>query len=200
MASVLIYYAHPAQERSHANAAMITAARSVDGVTIVDLYNTYPRFDIDIDAEQERLQAHDVILFQYPVFWYAPPALVKEFLDLVLEHGFAYGDDGTALAGKYMGLVLTAAGSGQAYSTQGYQNFSLRDFTKPMQQTATLCGMHFLAPYTLFSALNTSETENIAPHAVGYANYITALRDDALDLEAAISADLIFHSTLPVKG
>ena len=79
------------------------------------------------------MRAHDVILFQYPVFWYAPPALVKEFLDLVLEYGFAYGENGTELHGKYMGLALTAAGSEQAYSVQGYQNFPLRDFTKPMQ-------------------------------------------------------------------
>ncbi len=200
MANVLIYYAHPAQQRSIANKAMIEAARSVEGITIVDLYNTYPRFQINVDDEQQRLQDHDVILFQYPVFWYSSPSLVKEYLDLVLEYGFAYGEGGTALQGKHLGLALTAAGSAEAYSETGYQNFPLRDFTKPMEQTATLCGMKFLAPYTLFSSLHAHETDECQNHAQGYARYLTALRDDAVDLNYAVAADLLFHSNLPVKG
>ncbi|GEM_PF-5246055 len=60
--------------------------------------------------------------------------------------------------------------------------------------------MQFLAPYTLFSALHAAETGDVAAHAAGYARYITALRDETLDLTAAVSADLLFHSTLPVKG
>jgi glutathione-regulated potassium-efflux system ancillary protein KefG len=62
-----------------------------------DLYETYPDFAIDIEAEQEKLlTAHDVIALQFPLYWYSTPALLKEWLDLVWLHGFAYGEDGNA--------------------------------------------------------------------------------------------------------
>ena len=52
-------------------------AEAVNGISFVDLYRTYPRFDINVDAEQARLLEHDVILFQFPVFWYSTPALIN---------------------------------------------------------------------------------------------------------------------------
>ena len=91
MASLIVYYAHPGHKHSHVNRHMARAAQGVDGITCVDLYGEYPRFDIDVTIEQQRLLDHDVILFQFPVFWYSSPSIVKEWQDLVLEHGFAYG-------------------------------------------------------------------------------------------------------------
>ena len=41
-----------------------------------------------------------MIVFQHPVYWYSSPAILKEYQDLVLEYGFAYGHDGHALDGK----------------------------------------------------------------------------------------------------
>jgi putative NADPH-quinone reductase len=91
MPKVILYFAHPGQTHSQANAALQAEAQRVEGITHVDLYATYPRFHIDPDAEQARLLDHDVILFQFPLFWYSSPAIVKEWQDIVLEHGFAYG-------------------------------------------------------------------------------------------------------------
>ena len=65
-----------------------------------DLYEAYPDFDIDVRREQELLAAHEVIVLQHPFYWYSAPALLKEWQDLVLEHGWAYGSGGTALRGK----------------------------------------------------------------------------------------------------
>ena len=39
---------------------MARAAARVAGITFVDLYADYPRFDIDVNAEQQRLLEHDV--------------------------------------------------------------------------------------------------------------------------------------------
>jgi hypothetical protein len=97
---VLLTLAHPALERSRANRALAKAAKGLEGVTFHDLYETYPDFAIDIEAEQEKLLAHDVIAVQFPLYWYSTPALMKEWFDLVWLHGFAYGLDGNALAGK----------------------------------------------------------------------------------------------------
>lgn len=107
---LIVYHAHPGPEHSHANRAMAGVARGVAGITVVDLYAEYPRFDIDIDREQARILDHDVILFQYAMFWYSTPSIVKEWLDLVLDRGFAYGTGGDRLRGKTLMLAVTAAG------------------------------------------------------------------------------------------
>ena len=136
MARLLVCYAHPGHKHSHVNKYMASAAAALDGITFVDLYSDYPRFDIDVDAEQQRLLDHDVILFQFPLFWYSTPSIVKEWQDLVLEHGFAYGTDGDKLAGKRMMLVVSGAGPKDAYTHAGYQHFPIRTFLTPLEQTA----------------------------------------------------------------
>lgn len=94
---VLVLFAHPSQELSEVNRPMAEAVRDLDGITLVDLYADYADFQIDIDREQDRLLQHDVIVFQHPLYWYSTPAILKEWQDLVLEHGFACGTKGTAL-------------------------------------------------------------------------------------------------------
>lgn len=70
----------------------------------------------DVQAEIERVRAADVVAFVSPVWWIAPPAMMKGWLDRVLRAGFAYGyrpDTGRVgglLTGK-RGLVFTSAGS-----------------------------------------------------------------------------------------
>jgi len=179
---------------------MAEAAQSIDNIDFLDLYHLYPRHNINVEAEQKRILAADVIVFQFPVFWYSTPSIIKEWQDLVLEHGFAYGAGGDRLAGKYMMLAVTAAGSQDAYTPKGYQHYSLRTFLTPLEQTARLCRMHFLAPYVLFSSLHAEETDQLKPHVDGYVRLLEALRDETYNLEAAGKADVVSHTTLPIRA
>lgn len=199
MPRVLLYYAHPGHRYSHANKAMYQAARAVDGVTHVDLYSEYPRFNIDIDKEQARLTAHDVIVFQHPLFWYSVPSLIKEWIDLVLEHGFAYGAGGDRIAGKVLMQVITAAGPVDAYTASGYQHFPLRTFLTPMEQTARLCKLRYTPPYVLYSALRASSEGELGPHVAGYGRLLEALRDGAYDFDRADALDVVHHDILPIQ-
>src|SRR5262245_49141826 len=97
---ILILFAHPVLERSRVNRRLVDAVRDLPGVTVADLYEEYPTLAIDVRREQARAAAHDVLVLQHPFYWYSAPAIVKEWLDLVLEHGWAYGQGGTALHGK----------------------------------------------------------------------------------------------------
>lgn len=200
MAKLLVYYAHPGHKYSHANRAMYDAAQKIKDITFVDLYAEYPRHIINVDREQTRLREHNVVLFQFPLFWYSTPSIIKEWLDLVLEHGFAYGSEGTELAGKTMMLAITAAGPNDAYTETGFQNFPLRTFLTPLEQTARLCKMRFPAPYVLHSALAAQSDGGIAAHAAGYAQMLTAIRDDTYDFDATMDQDIVTHSDLPIKG
>lgn len=198
MAKVLVYYAHPGQRFSQVNRAMFKMAESISGIEVVDLYAEYPRFEIDIEKEQQRLLDHDVIVMQFPLFWYSTPSLLKEWVDLVLEHGFAYGSDGDKLSGKRLLLAVSAAGPEDAYRASGYQHYSLRTFLTPLEQTARLCHMEFSPPYTLYASLLAPGVGEVEPHADGYKRLLTAIRDDRFDFAAAAQLDVVTYRSLTV--
>src|SRR5258708_2220267 len=137
-ARVLVLFAHPAFQKSRINRHLAAAARAVDGITFHDLYEAYPDFQLDVAHEQELLLAHDVIVFQHPFYWYSCPALLKEWLDLVLEYNFAYGPHGTRLHGKTLLSALTTGGPEHAYARDGHNHFTIRELLAPFEQTALL--------------------------------------------------------------
>jgi glutathione-regulated potassium-efflux system ancillary protein KefG len=83
---ILALLAHPALEKSRVNRRLLEAIRGMDGVTINDLYEAYPDFDIDVLREQQQLVDHDLIVFQHPSYWYRTPAMVKQWEDLADVH------------------------------------------------------------------------------------------------------------------
>lgn len=196
-------FAHPALERSRVNRRLFDAVRELPGVTARDLYDLYPTYSIDVAAEQAVVAEHDVIVFQHPFYWYSIPALLKEWQDLVLELGWAYGKGGTALRGKTVLHVISTGGTSEAYRPEGRNRFTLRHLVAPLDQTAHLCGMRFLAPLAIHGALSLASDEAVAPHARRYVRAIESLRDGTLDLELAERADDLAHvldHTSPVSG
>ena len=101
MKKILILFAHPAFQKSLINKALLNQVKGIEGVTINNLYEKYPDFFIDVAVEQKLLLEHDIIVWHHPFYWYSAPAIIKEWMDLVLEHGFAYGSKGRALEGKW---------------------------------------------------------------------------------------------------
>ena len=182
---ILVLFAHPSLERSEVNRPLAEAASRVAGVSLVDLYGAYPDFQIDVDREQARLLEHEVVVFLHPLYWYSTPAILKEWQDLVLEHGFAYGSTGTALHGKIFFNALTAGGAEPAYCAAGYNHFTIRELLRPLEQTALLCGMLYLPPFALFGARTAVEEGRVAAHVADWVRVLEALRDDRLDLHAA---------------
>ena len=185
---ILVLFAHPVLERSRVNRRLLDAVRDIDGVTIHDLYEEYPTFSIDVAREQQLLLDHDVIVFQHPFYWYSVPAILKEWQDLVLEHGWAYGEGGTRLKGKITLNAITTGGPAQAYRTGGYNRFTIRELLSPWDQTAYLCGMKFLAPFAVHAALRVAGDADAEPHRAAYRRLIEMLRDDRIDLDRAAAA------------
>jgi len=183
MSRILVLFAHPALEKSRVNRQLAAAVRNLPGVTFHDLYEAYPEFDIDIHREQSLLVEHDVIVLQHPFFWYSTPALLKEWQDLVLEHGWAYGSEGKMLAGKRALSVITTGGRESAYQEGGLNRFTMRQFLVPIEQTFRLCGMDYLPPFVAHGAHGMA-SEEIRAHAEDYRRLVEALRDESLDTKA----------------
>ncbi len=188
---VLVLFAHPAQNRSEVNVHLAEAAHQLDHVTLIDLYGEYPRLDIDIDLEQARLREHDVIIFLHPLYWYSTPAILKEWQDLVLEYGFAYGKGGTALEGKTFFSAVTTGGSAEAYRDNGYNRFTIRELLQPLEQTANLCGMTYLAPLVLFGARSAKEHGRVSGHVALFRRLLEALVAEKLPLIEAAKAETL---------
>ncbi|MBL9188542.1 MAG: NAD(P)H-dependent oxidoreductase [Opitutaceae bacterium] len=176
-ARVLVLFAHPAFQKSRVHRQLAAAARAIEGVTFHDLYEAFPDFQIDVASEQARLLAHEVIVFQHPLYWYSCPALLKEWLDLVLEHGFAYGPEGTRLRGKTLHSAITTGGGPSAYTPEGHNRFTIAELMRPFEQTAALCGMTWLPPYVVHGTVHLLDPAAIARHAAEYASHLSTLRD-----------------------
>ena len=187
--NILILFAHPSQHRSEVNLPLIEASKTIEGVTVVDLYAEYPDYCIDIEREQQRLREHDIIIFMYPLYWYSTPAILKEWQDLVLEYGFAYGHDGTELHGKKLLCAITAGGSEDAYQTHGYNHYSIRELLRPIEQTATLCGMLYLPPYALFGSRTALEDGRVPDHVENWQKILYCLRQNQVDYDQASQAE-----------
>ena len=185
----LILFAHPSQHRSEVNLPLFEASKKVNGVSGVDLYAEYPDFRIDIEREQQRLREHDFIVFMFPLYWYSTPAILKEWQDLVLEYGFAYGHDGNALRGKRLLCAISAGGTENAYQASGYNHYPIRELLRPIEQTATLCGMVYLPPFALFGSRTALEQGKVADHVDRWIQTLDCLLNDRVDLAQASRAN-----------
>jgi glutathione-regulated potassium-efflux system ancillary protein KefG len=182
MARVLVQFAHPLLEKSRVQKQMIKQAQLVKGVTINDLYDRYPEFDIDVKREQRLLLAHDIIVFQHPFYWYSTPAIVKQWLDLVLEHGWAYGAKGDNLKGKLLMQAISCGGSDQAYQPEGRNRFTIRQMLAPMDQTAKLCQLEYLPPFVVYGTHKLQDAD-IEQYALEYGQVLSALNADRIQPE-----------------
>lgn len=85
----------------------------------------------DVRAEIDKLLWADVLILQFPLWWFSMPAILKGWVDRVFAYGFAYGvgehndrrwgdryGEGR-LAGKRAMLIVTAGGWEEHYSARG---------------------------------------------------------------------------------
>lgn len=187
---VLILFAHPAFQKSRANRELVKDINKIEGITFHDLYQSYPEFEIDVAREKEILSSHDCIVFHHPFFWYSVPALLKEWLDLVLEHGWAYGAKGNALTGKLFFNAITAGGGASAYSKQGIQGHTVIELLTPLKQTAVLCKMIPLPPFVVMGT-HSIETDSLISHREAYHKILRLITENKLDPKEVIKYEYL---------
>lgn len=190
MSKVLILFAHPALEKSRVNKRLIRDVKSINNITLNDLYEEYYDFNIDVVREKKLLVEHDIIIFHHPFFWYSTPALLKQWEDLVLEHGWAYGSKGTALVGKKLMNIITTGGTSQAYTKESINRHTIREFLIPIEQSAKLCGMIYLPPYLIQGTHRLTEKE-IDNHTEKYIQLLKDLSEDKFKTEKLIRFETI---------
>lgn len=187
---VLVLFAHPAFHKSHTNKVLVEGVNELNNVTFHDLYEKYPDFDIDVIYEQQLMQSHDCIIFHFPFFWYSTPAILKEYQDLVLQHGWAYGSKGNALKDKFFFTVLTTGGPRQAYTKTGFHKHTLLELLAPIRQSASLCKMKNLPPFVVHGT-HSLEHALIEKYKEDYFELLKLLVSDEIDFDKIHNFDYL---------
>ncbi|BDH47160.1 glutathione-regulated potassium-efflux system ancillary protein KefF [Salmonella enterica subsp. enterica serovar Choleraesuis] len=171
---ILIIYAHPYPDRSHANRRMLEKVEVLPDVEVRSLYDLYPDFNIDIAAEQAALSRADLIVLQHPMQWYNMTPLLKLWLDKVLSHGWAYGHGGYALRGKSLMWAVTTGGGEQHFNQGDHPGFDV--LSQPLQATALYCGLKWLPPFSMHCTFICTDS-TLAEQACAYEQRLLAWRE-----------------------
>lgn len=125
----------------------------------------------DVVAEQDKLLAADAVVFQFPLWWFSVPAILKGWFDRVYAYGFAYGYRGAgnthrygegALAGKRAMLSVTVGGPAADYGPRGI-NGPLEHVLFPITHGALFFpGMDVLPTYAFYGASKPDELGVVA--------------------------------------
>ncbi len=149
---IVIVHAHPHAQRSIAGRALLDAVADLPDLQIRSLYDLYPDFSIDARVERDALARARLIVWQHPLSWYSVPALLKLWFEVVLVRGWAFGEGATALANKDCLWVTTTGADASAYAPGGVHQYPLSTFAPPIERTARMCGMRWLAPIAVHAA------------------------------------------------
>ena len=183
MSKVLVVSGHPRTgDDSVANKTILEELASLlPDVEIDHLDELYPDYVFDVEAEQNKLAAADVIVLQYPLWWYGWPALLQKWMEDVFVRGFSHGSTGTALRGKKL-VVSVTTGASEAYYAPDSVDFN--NLLTPVKATCALTGMEFAGSLPLFGVSYANRTDEAARadmversrlHAQRLAEFVSAL-------------------------
>ncbi len=176
--NVLIIHAHPNPNSFNAalrDVAVRTLSRSGHSILLSDLY--IMRFNpvlsarelqgdlSEIQPEIDKVRRADLLLFQFPDWWYGMPAIMKGWIDRVFAFGFAYDDEHSfengLLRGKKAMLSLTV-GAREDYFQQAPQRDLMRVLEPIHYGILAFCGLEVLPPFIAYGPGEMSEAERKA--------------------------------------
>lgn len=144
MKNVLIISGHTNLSASVANKTILdTVHKLLPEVEIVKLDELYPDFRINVEVEQQRLLKADIIVLEFPVFWYSAPSILERWMEETFRHGFSHGSTGDKLKGKKLVLSFTTGAPSSMYSHDGPMGYTIDEFLPCFKAICNLCQMEF---------------------------------------------------------
>ncbi|QWT39702.1 NAD(P)H-dependent oxidoreductase [Dickeya dadantii] len=144
MKKVLIVSGHTDLDKSFANKIILeNVAHALPNAVQIHLDKLYPNYHFNVAEEQARLIDADVIVLQFPFFWYGVPSIMKKWIEDVFVHGFSHGSTGDKVQGKQLILSFTSGAPESTYQYGEGQSYPIEDFLPPLKQFANLCRMEW---------------------------------------------------------
>ena len=172
----LVILVHPDMENSRINKSWKEELEKYpDKITIHELYKKYPDWNIDIKKEQELILKHDNIIFEFPLYWYSSPPILKKWLDDVLSFNWAYGNE-YRLKGKNIGFAVSVGGSETEYSKTGSVKFSMNEILIPFEAIVEYIKANLISHYILFDATESLSEEKLLESTKNYVKHIFSIK------------------------
>ena len=161
---IVVIMAHQNLNESVLNKRIKEELQDEDNVVYKDLTSLYGDFNIDIKQEHEDLKSASKIIFQFPLYWYTIPSLLKKYVDDVFSYGFAYElNDGVfmalALKDKEFQMIVTIGAKKESYEGEG--RLSVEECLNSSSYTAKLLGMKELDMFKIHGASFNEHTNNM---------------------------------------
>lgn len=181
----LVIVTHPDIHKSIINKRWLQELqRNPELVTIHQLHAQYPDGKIDVAAEQKLLLEHDTIILQFPFYWFSTPPLLKQWQDEVLTHGFAYGRGTEKLAGKRMGVAVSAGIKEIDYRQSGRYQYTLEELLRPLRVTIEYISAEYLPAFACYGIESGISDEELDANAAQYLQYLRNLTPENRILES----------------
>ncbi|RXK01862.1 general stress protein [Arcobacter sp. CECT 8989] len=174
MKKILVNVVHPDIEKSIVNKRLIEGIQDMKNITINNLYEKYLDFKIDVKEEQKLLLEHDTILFQFPMYWFSSPSLLKEWFDAVLAPGFAHAG-ASMLKDKTFAVAVSCGGAKKAFSATGKDKKTVEEFLYPFEITAEYVKMNYKKAYITYDTETVLSEETLNKYTQDYITYVKEL-------------------------
>lgn len=115
----------------------------------------------DIAIEQNKMQSAELIIVQFPLYWFSMPGLLKNYFDRVWEKGFAYADKIGAnplLNGRNILFSITTELLGADFAANTHFG-TMKELLFPLERACQSIGLEFKTPFICFGAHQKPEHE-----------------------------------------
>lgn len=119
-------------------------------------------FSADIESEIEKLEWCDLLILQFPLWWFGLPAVLKGWVDRVFAMGRTYGggriyEDGV-YRDKRVLLSLTTGGPEEGYG-EGVARGDMTAILLPIHRSMQFVGFDILAPQLVYGPVRLTDEE-----------------------------------------
>jgi NAD(P)H dehydrogenase (quinone) len=131
---------------------------------IEELYATEAKgFAEAIESEIQKIEWCDLMIWQFPLWWFGLPGILKGWVDRVFAMGRTYGGGRMYGAGVFRGkralLSLTTGGQPSAYVKGGFQG-DIHAILRPIQRgMLQFVGFDVLAPQIIYGPVRMEQEQ-----------------------------------------
>lgn len=152
----MVLMAHNDIDNSTLNKRIKFELENQENIIYKDLASLYENFKIDVKKEQKDLEDINKIVFQFPMYWYSAPAILKRWVDEVLAYGYSYEIDESgefqalALKDKEFQMIVTMGANEESFN--GEDRLSVKECLNSYSYTVKMLGMKELEPFLIYGA------------------------------------------------
>lgn len=138
---------HPDVAQSSSQQFLLAAIKGEEQIQVRHLESILAEQEsehFDKTLERACLQDADRIIFQFPLYWYQCPSVMKQWMDEVLTLNLSQK------VKKKFGIVVTVGAKQDRYTAGGSVGFGIEELLRPYQALANQLGWEYQTPFVIY--------------------------------------------------